>query len=153
MKKKGISPLIATVLLIGFTVALVLVVTTWGMDYIKDLLSSTKESSDIAMKCAPPYLEFDVREDCNSGKFTIMNRGINSIMKFKIIPSDGEPTELGTNEEPLNLESGDVTSAETMLTVKAEIIAYIAGDSGEMIPCAQAVQEIRVCPPLATEEV
>ena len=31
MNKKGISPLIATVLLIGFAVALAAVVMTWGL--------------------------------------------------------------------------------------------------------------------------
>ncbi len=43
MKNKAISPLIATVLLIGFTVALVLVVTTWGTDSLKDILTPNNE--------------------------------------------------------------------------------------------------------------
>ncbi len=36
-KKRGISPLIATVLLIGFVVALILLVMLWGKNYIEEL--------------------------------------------------------------------------------------------------------------------
>jgi len=142
MKKKGISPLIATVLLIGFTVALVLVVTTWGTDYLKDILSGTEKSTDIALKCSPPYLEFDVREDCEAGTFTIMNRGINSIVQLKLIPGEF----IGGVSLETPLVSGDVTAAEPMPIEPTEAIAYIAGEGEEMIPCAQAVQNIEICP-------
>ena len=38
MNKKGISPLIATVLILGFTVALAAIIMTWGTDFTKKIL-------------------------------------------------------------------------------------------------------------------
>jgi len=39
MNKKGISPLIATVLIIGFTVALAAIIITWGSGFVNKLIS------------------------------------------------------------------------------------------------------------------
>lgn len=49
--KKGVSPLIATVLLIAFAVALGAVVMSWGKGYVTDLQDSAKDSSDSSMIC------------------------------------------------------------------------------------------------------
>ena len=52
MDKKGISPLIATVLLIGFTIVLAAVVIRWGGDFITDTTDTTACESDLAQACA-----------------------------------------------------------------------------------------------------
>lgn len=49
--KKAVSPLIATVLLIAFAVALGAVVMNWGSDYVKKTAKSTGEKSDVDIKC------------------------------------------------------------------------------------------------------
>ena len=49
--KRGISPLIATVLLIAFAVALGAVVMTWGKSYITNLTTYAEEKSAGEMKC------------------------------------------------------------------------------------------------------
>lgn len=49
--KKAVSPLIATVLLIAFAVALGAVVMNWGSDYVKKTAKSTGEKSDADIKC------------------------------------------------------------------------------------------------------
>lgn len=141
MNKKGISPLIATVLLIGFTVALVFVVTTWGSGYLKDILSSTERSSDLALKCSPPYLDFAVNVDCDSGKFRVMNRGTETIVKLRVIPYPSSITPVEIEEE--------IISADTIFenlpagATKLEIIAYILLN-GEATACAQTVNEVTV---------
>ena len=43
INKKGITPLIATVLLIGFTVALAGIVITWGGGFVERIQSGTDE--------------------------------------------------------------------------------------------------------------
>ena len=47
MKKKGISPLIATILLIGLVVSLVVLTTLWGKQYI---LEKTNKEGKISEK-------------------------------------------------------------------------------------------------------
>ena len=61
LDKKGISPLIATVLLIGFTVALAGVVITWGGGFIKNITSSTEERTESTLACAGD-LNFDIKK-------------------------------------------------------------------------------------------
>ena len=50
--KKAVSPLIATVLLIAFAVALGAVVMNWGSDYVKSTAKSTGAKSDADIRCA-----------------------------------------------------------------------------------------------------
>ncbi|MDD3263920.1 MAG: hypothetical protein PHT94_03415, partial [Candidatus Nanoarchaeia archaeon] len=52
MSKKSVSPLIATVLLIAFTVAIGSVVMNWGTTYIKSEQESATSTSDVRLKCA-----------------------------------------------------------------------------------------------------
>jgi len=67
--KKGVSPLIATVLLIAFAVALGAVVMNWGRTYVEDTAKFAREKSDIEIKCSSDVkLEFlkikDVKHIC-----------------------------------------------------------------------------------------
>ena len=50
--KRGVSPLIATVLLIAFAVALGAVVMNWGRGYVEDTANIARERSDTEVKCA-----------------------------------------------------------------------------------------------------
>ncbi|MFP4112390.1 MAG: archaellin/type IV pilin N-terminal domain-containing protein [Candidatus Woesearchaeota archaeon] len=50
--KKGISPLIATVLLIAFAVALGAVVMNWGRTYVEDTAANAEKSSQIKIDCS-----------------------------------------------------------------------------------------------------
>ena len=62
--KKGISPLIATVLLIGFTVALAAVLMTWGLDYIRGTTDKVGDQTDQYLLCSD--LAFEIANGlCN----------------------------------------------------------------------------------------
>lgn len=63
MRKKGISPLIATVLIIGFTVALAAVIMTWGQSFIKGMQERTAESTQSGLTCAQE-VKVDVQNAC-----------------------------------------------------------------------------------------
>ncbi|HLC58568.1 MAG TPA: archaellin/type IV pilin N-terminal domain-containing protein [Candidatus Nanoarchaeia archaeon] len=49
--KKGISPLIATVLIIGFTIVLAALVITWGTRLFNTTVEQTEESSKFTLVC------------------------------------------------------------------------------------------------------
>jgi flagellin-like protein len=51
-RKNAVSPLIATVLLIAFAVALGAVVMNWGRGYVEDTANIARERSDTEVKCA-----------------------------------------------------------------------------------------------------
>jgi len=50
--KRAVSPLIATVLLIAFAVALGAVVMNWGRTYVEDTAAFAREKSDTEIKCS-----------------------------------------------------------------------------------------------------
>jgi len=87
MKKKGISPLIATVLILGFTVALAAVIMTWGMDFVETMQKGTEETSNVKVMCATE-VDFDIIGVCNTTlteyKTTIANNGAIDITQFTI---------------------------------------------------------------------
>ena len=79
MDKKGISPLIATVLIIGFTVALAAVILIWGQGFTKSMQQNVESSS--ALVCANE-VAFSVDSVCQCAN--------NSMMM--LITNDGEQT-------------------------------------------------------------
>jgi flagellin-like protein len=88
--KKGVSPLIATVLLIAFAVALGAVVMNWGRAYVEDTATFAQQKSDTEIKCSnDARMEFlminNVRKICyNSSSpahldFILQNSGTAQI--------------------------------------------------------------------------
>lgn len=84
--KRGISPLIATVLIIGFVIVLALVVVTWGGGFIK---STTKETGETALKqidCLQD-INIDISSACDnygSVVVNVVNNGETDILKFLV---------------------------------------------------------------------
>lgn len=62
MKKKGISPLIATVLIIGFTVALGATIMTWGKGFIQDRMDKEGKMAEARLSCVST--DFTVDKIC-----------------------------------------------------------------------------------------
>ncbi len=87
MNKKGISPLIATVLILGFTIALAAIVMTWGKSFTQGLQESTEKSSESAILCATE-INFKVKNVCldsnNKYKITVENNGQRDIKYFDV---------------------------------------------------------------------
>src|SRR3989344_999906 len=85
VEKKGVSPLIATVLIIGFTIVLAVLVMNWALPFVRNLQETTEESSNIQILCANEVI-FSIRDACDSGtnqvKLTVANDGVKNINKF-----------------------------------------------------------------------
>lgn len=60
MSKKGISPLIATVLIIGFTIILAAMVFQWGGDLFKQVQEETGAASEAKITCTSGLTNLDV---------------------------------------------------------------------------------------------
>ncbi len=96
--KKGISPLIATVLLIGATIALAALVMVWSQNLFKTTTERTKEGIEAEMICT----EVQFRVDSAIGTSTpstlrITNNGDQDIKTFiaRVYDDEGN-VELGT---------------------------------------------------------
>ncbi|MFC1752357.1 archaellin/type IV pilin N-terminal domain-containing protein [Thermoproteota archaeon] len=92
--RKGVSPLIATVLLIAFAVALGAVVMNWGRSYVEQTTSLAEDKSSIEISCS-----MDIRmniikvdgvsdicynEDLETINFTIENTGTERIAGIRV---------------------------------------------------------------------
>ncbi len=56
MKKKGISPLVATVLLVGFTISLIVIILLWGRAYYEEKDQKEGKISELEADCATAVL-------------------------------------------------------------------------------------------------
>lgn len=54
-KRKGVSPLIATVLVIGFTIVLAALTVTWGTKLFKETTEETGKIADFSTKCSTGF--------------------------------------------------------------------------------------------------
>jgi len=94
--KKAVSPLIATVLLIAFAVALGAVVMNWGRGYVEETATFAKEKSNTQIGCAMDLgLKFhriggvlqvcynDTTPSSSLLRFTIENSGTRDIQKLQ----------------------------------------------------------------------
>ncbi len=141
--KKGISPLIATVLLIGFTVALAAVIMTWGLDYVKSTTKKTEETTREALRCATD-LNFEISEvNCADNKVTIDNRGDVEIVNitFRIFSGDDGRTEVQPGLGPFGIKSITLDNPLSGAS-RVEAIATIKGESGSKdITCGSSIRE------------
>lgn len=104
--KKGVSPLIATVLLIAFAVALGAVVMNWGRQYVEDTTKFTQEKSNKEIKCSIDVgLKFSERSDGN--KFVCFNATSGEI-NFTI--ENGQSTDISALQVKVFSASGDVNT-------------------------------------------
>jgi len=165
--KKGISPLIATVLLIGFAVALAAVVMTWGLDFIKQTEQKTEEQTTHTLICASE-LSFEISDaecyDSNAetgGSISIDNRGQIDIVSLIIrIHNDLGVVTLDTLEvfdpsvagvgkfEIKKFENNETKDALTNGAKLIEVVATVSGGEGkEDITCPQNIEEHYITPP------
>ncbi len=171
LNKKGISPLIATVLLIGFTVALAGVVITWGGGFVKNITSGTEERTAQNLACAGD-LNFEISKySCGDlannikSTITVNNKGSVPLTKVAIRFFDSEDNPknpVNTNAKTVVGPVGafevkqfdllvDNDNQDTMLesmpdkTKRVEAIATINVE-GQEITCGDAVRKKEQAP-------
>lgn len=144
--RKGVSPLIATVLLIGITVTLTGAVMMWGQRFVMEKTQKEGARAEAQLDCMS--VEFTVDKSCASGsdlKVTVRNlknteidgftfRSVKLADTFKMT----EKTEgLGTREFTL-------TGAGSVDTI--DIVPLKKADS-EYLPCSTQTKTARVTGP------
>ncbi|MBS3163071.1 hypothetical protein J4427_00055 [Candidatus Woesearchaeota archaeon] len=106
MNKKGISPLIATVLIIGFTIVLAVVVMQWGNSFVKSLTEQQQVQEQIGCQMLSFSLDrLEVDETNNLFIGTLTNERDKRIEDFIIqwIKED-ETVRMDHANSPLSLD-------------------------------------------------
>lgn len=127
--KRGISPLIATVLIIGMVVSASAVVFLWAKGFEENLIKKEGAASLSALNCATDITIDAIRHD--AATITVENKGRGKIEGFRIFVDDAfvdDTTQLNPgdiNDLSYNGASGD----------KVTIIPKIKVAKGIYQPC------------------
>ncbi len=95
MRKRGISPIISTILIIGLVVMIAAFTLTWGMDTYRNYKEKTELDSEVALKCSETG--FKVINSCvfsNTVNLVMENNGAQDISGFlyRVEAKDGSVT-------------------------------------------------------------
>jgi len=148
MKKRGISPLIATVLLIGFTIVIAALVMIWGSNLVKERAEKIGAKSEAQISCAAK-IEIDLKQaECSNSKIKVAveNKGTDSIDGFrarihygsdvetKTIPL--QPVLKGTSQRTIEIEYDNTknpTSVEIIPFVTKQSLSYTCSEQLKQI--------------------
>ncbi|MFH0752528.1 MAG: archaellin/type IV pilin N-terminal domain-containing protein [archaeon] len=144
--KKGISPLIATVLIIGFTVALGAVVMIWGSGFVKTMQETSEQSMEVSQSCAAAMVGVDniQPESANRISFMMENVGqtkIDSVI-VRITGTDGVDSvtiKKGLNVAAKSLFSAKFNPEKVGLVTKIDIIPNLEINA-KQTPCAPGIE-------------
>ena len=155
INKKGISPMVATILLIAFVVAIILLILLWGKNYIEELAEKRGLLAEKKQECTK--LKLDVVKACRQGSpedpgvhVTIANIVLRNevdipIHKFIFTAGDSEPIEkYGTEWKLGGLETKSYPNLEfTPAGINyIDVIPHLRVALGHYVPCSD--QKIRV---------
>ena len=147
---KGISPLIATVLLIGFTIVLGAMIITWGTDFFRSTTEKVDKDRENALLCTS-RLEFQIVDvKCAEGKVFVENSGSIDIVEMKLRShkrADGTVTVQDINQSINVFGKIPIDVANLNELSKVDAIATVKTTDGTDIVCNNAIRERTInCP-------
>ena len=119
--KKGVSPIIATVLLIAFAVALGAVVMNWGKGFVEDTAKDTQTKANLELSCSQ-QLTLDIKSigqrpivcyNKSSPQYVevmLENKGTVDISGMQIMLFDSTDASKNINNDTLTIPAGTVTN-------------------------------------------
>ena len=151
-KKKGVSPLVATILLVGFTVALIALIAIWGKRYVEE--KAEKEGILAERKAECQNIEIEFVSGCKVGvedgisyyNLTLKNKKPRKIEAFIMIakakgisrPVEKRKLLKGLSTREINVGfpiEKDISTIDIVPQLKAGRDVYV--------PCSQKHVEIR----------
>jgi flagellin-like protein len=131
--KKGISPLIATVLIIGMVVSASAIVFLWAKEFQKQLIEKEGAASLSALSCATDIAIDALRHDTSTNTITVENKGRGKIDGFRIFVDDS------FTDDSRQLNPGDIDDLSHSASPgeKVTIIPKIKVAKGIYQPCTE----------------
>ena len=154
ISKKGISPMIATVLLIGFIISIILLILLWGKDYIEELAEKKGALAEKQQECTK--IDLTVVKACwwgscegvpdghSCAEIVIRNKANTPVHKFvfRAVGSSGEPAEKFGKDWTLGgLETKSYDklpfSSDIGKINNIDIIPHLRVAFGHYVPCSK----------------
>ena len=146
--KKGISPLIATVLLIGFTVAVAAVIIIWSRNFVKEKAEKEGVLSEKRLQCE--NVEIDVQSiNKNNREIVVENKGNEVLDGFILRVVSGG---VGADKIIQKIEAAKTVTIKTSLfeglgsNAKIDLIPALKpeGTNAPLVPCSNKHKVIKV---------
>ncbi len=141
LKKKGVSPLVATILLIGFVIALLLVVFLWGKKYIEESAAKRGALAEKQYECE--LIKYEVVSAARQGDFVrtvIKNLKDIKIHKFSFVIGDDRTESVDVIETLKGLEVKEYSARFTEQIIgtfsKVSIVPWLKVAPGYYVPCS-----------------
>lgn len=139
-EKRGISPLIASVLVIGMVVVTASIVFFWGRGFTEEVIQKQGAISEKRLSCSTD-IKINVLNN-NGNQLSIENLGTGRIDAFSLV-LDGQ-----TTEDQAIIEPGNIGNVNLPYTAspgqKIEIIPKIRIGAGIFQPCSNQKITYRV---------
>lgn len=128
--KQGISPLIASVLVIGMVIVTASIVFFWGKGFTEEIIQKEGAVSQQRLNCATD-VKINIVSESNS-QLTVENAGNGRIDAFSLVV-DGQAT-----DEPVTIDPGNTASVPHNANTgqKVDIIPKIRIGNGLYQPCS-----------------
>ena len=143
--KKGVSPLIATVLVLGLTIALAVIIINWGQKFVTGVTKETEKTTTEKLSCVQ-NVDFDITKACQTGNavtIIVNNNGDIPINKFRVrayrSDSDVEALSIDAVLEAFGRYSQVVTVTSGPIK-KVDLIPIITVGN-KPVTCSQNVEE------------
>jgi len=121
MRKRGLSPVIATVLLIALVLVLAAIIFMWARGFISEQIE--KFGTPIEDLCSTVDFDIEIIDTAIGYDFEIANRGNVPIHKFDIKEIRGGESEI--QQFPISLDEGEAVRRPVSLRSDTEkIIVY-----------------------------
>ena len=150
ISKKGIDEKIATILLVAFIIALLVIAFLWGSKFIKQRASKELQISEKKFQCNDILITArDAAQTINTVQLLVENKKDRKIGKFafrvisndKAVPIDSYDVLNGLEIKnyELNLENTGIETADSI-----DIIPYIKIAKSNFVPCSDQHAVIKV---------
>lgn len=131
--KKGITPLIATVVLIAFVVALAVITSGFFTGFAKQQKGKIEEKGGETTTCgmASIDLQEDTARQTDQGNFSVnvKNSGKVSLSSLNLVLRDVDGQTTTFNVDPSSISSGEIKSVQTKVNVSKNITGGIVNVS------------------------
>jgi len=142
MKKRGVSKFISTVILVGFVIALLVVVFMWGKGFIEELAEKRGAIAEKELECQS--VEISVRDaffEIYDLNVVLRNTGSVKVDRF-IFRLEGDKSNI-VEKSDMKLSSGfeleyvlnDIPRDEVGNLERVVIIPHLKAGPGKFIPC------------------
>jgi len=151
MNKKAVSPLIATVLLIAFTVALGAIVMNWGESFVRKTQDTASSASEGKIECTMEvdfevvnalYLEDDVTDENATLSLLIRNAGDAKISEFV--------AQVFTNTTKGARQIYDLSSLDSLDVKEIKFDFDLSNFTDGLVSNTSEIVEIKVIPKIDT---